>query len=212
MKTDLHSCKEINMYIKTHCNTLQHTATHCNTLQHTATCWLFLAYGKSGRAGHTGARYRSTAPGCDFDLCQECWDAASVFNWQVCCSVAQRVAACCSVLQRVAACCSVFRFESRVLRCCLRFRLAVCCSVLHCAAEWCSVLQRVAQCCSVLRRVAMLRLSSTGKSCCACKHCNTLQHTTTHCNTQQRVTLNESRPIWTKESHPIWTNETHPIW
>ena len=31
--------------------------------------------------GLSGARYRSTGPGCDFDLCQNCWDAANVFHW-----------------------------------------------------------------------------------------------------------------------------------
>eukprot|EP00960_Hanusia_phi_P063027 765337-Hanusia_phi.AAC.2 len=28
-----------------------------------------------------GARYRSTGQGCDFDLCQACWDAACRFRW-----------------------------------------------------------------------------------------------------------------------------------
>ena len=34
---------------------------------------------------------------------------ASVYVWNVCCSVLQWVAVCCSVLQCVAVCCSVLR-------------------------------------------------------------------------------------------------------
>ena len=30
-------CANLELWIATHCNTLQHTATHCNALQHTAT-------------------------------------------------------------------------------------------------------------------------------------------------------------------------------
>ena len=32
--------------------------------------------------GQASARYRSQGSGCDFDLCQNCWDAATVFKWE----------------------------------------------------------------------------------------------------------------------------------
>jgi len=66
--------------------------------------------------------------------------------------------------------------------------LAVCCSVLQCVTVCCSVLQCVAVCCSVLQCVAVYCIVF-----CVCwyfllfprslmSRCDTLQHTTTHCN------------------------------
>jgi len=94
----------------------------------------------------------------------------------LCCSVLQCAAVCCSVLQCAAACCSV-------LQC-----AAVCCSVLQCAAVCCSVLQCVAVCCSALQcgldwfffiYICSMTYSHMSRD----THCNSLQHTATHCNT-----------------------------
>ena len=78
--------------------------------------------------------------------------------------IKRQFALCCSVLQRVAVGCSV-------LQC-----VAVCYSVLQCVAVCCSVLQYVW---SLTDISVFLCLQYEGY----CHHCNTLQHTATHCNT-----------------------------
>jgi len=123
----------------------------------------------------------------------------------------QSVAVSCSVMQCVAACCSV-------LQC-----AAVCCSVLQHVAVWCSALhsfgrirrqsddgnrfQCVAVCCSVLQCVAVCRRVSLCVALCsqqcgvvivstiATTHCNTLQHTATHCNYCYNTLRSKSKHI-----------------
>ena len=126
------------------------------------------------------------------------------------CNACQCVAVCCSVLQCVAVCCfwwcSVVFKKDIAMRVSgwylsmiithLHTRVAVCCSVLQCVAACCSVLQCVAVCCSVLQCVAVIlvchhyhphKSTTIGvwytphKACNT--HCNTMQHTATHCNT-----------------------------
>jgi len=107
------------------------------------------------------------------------------------------------LLQCVAVCCSVLRYlctweKKSLVRekpvrdqlfepSLLLQRVAVCSSVVLCVAVCCSVLHRVAVCCSayvhekvnalLVRILPVIYIS---------KHCNTLQHTATHCcNTLQ---------------------------
>jgi len=118
----------------------------------------------------------------------------------------QCVAVCCSMLQYVAVCCSLtenfVRLKCR-LWCLLQYGSVCCsvgCSVLQCVADLpdkevfallcvvavcCSVLRCVAACCKVSEKFARLK--------CRWQHCNTLQHTATHCNILQQHT--RAQPI-----------------
>jgi len=118
----------------------------------------------------------------------------------VCCSVLQCVAVCCSMMKRMAACCSTLQ---RVAALCSVVHCSpVCCSVrLHiknlpllvdskntpeseCIAVYCNVLQCFALCPvrATLNAVCCVKTASIQKKKhYAAIHCNTLQHTATHC-------------------------------
>jgi len=127
-----------------------------------------------------------------------------------CCRVLLCVAVCCSMLQRVAACCSILLIRSSARQDIKEWStssvLQICCSVLQCVAVCC---RYVAACCSVLQyithsikcatgyqRVVDIEYSPdtdptrlvmrypTGVSYNTATHCNTLQHTATHCKTR----------------------------
>ena len=111
----------------------------------------------------------------------------------VCCSVLQSVAVCCRVLQSVAVCCSVLQ------------SVAECCRVLQSVAECCRAHHsHVTETCKTCRlriarrykywqaQVSVLTLSAgpdtvlrllARSSAVTVQHCNTLQHTATHCTT-----------------------------
>ena len=89
----------------------------------------------------------------------------------------------------VSVCCSVGGVCIRVGQ-----GVVVCCSVLQCVAVYCSVLQCIAMCCRVLQCVAVFCIVLQCVRVCAAPlveyvfttHCNTLQHTATHCTTTHR--------------------------
>jgi len=96
----------------------------------------------------------------------------------VCCGVLQCVAVCGSVLQCVTVCYSAVQFV--VVYCSVLQRVSVCYSVLQCVAVCCSVLQCVttgSQTILFMKEVfSRIETRLSGEA-----HCDTLQHTATHC-------------------------------
>jgi len=171
--------------------TLQHTATHCNILQHTATqCNTIISH----QICSTSVKWRAlqcAAVYCSVVQCVE-----------VCCIVLQRIEVCSNVLQCLAVCRNVL---IGVITC--RFTLWVkkstlfICStrivtnyVSNCVTNWRNqhysyVLREALRTKATRRQFCVNSLQVTTTHCntlwYTAKHCNTLQYTATHCNTYQ---------------------------
>ena len=163
------SLAQVDVYIATHCNTLQHAATHCNTLQHTATRCniLALSWDWSRRAG---GQWLSRAGRC------------------LHCNTLQHTATRCNTLQHIRA--------GRHSHCNSPQHTVTHCNTLQHAATRCNTLQHTAthyeysfSIVNLLYLVDILSSHLAGKCTLqhTAAHSNTLQHTATHCNTIQHT-------------------------
>ena len=99
---------------------------------------------------------------------------------RVCCSVLQCVAVCCSVLQCVAVCCSMrYGLFCSLVQCATRTASR---SATHAATHNATLSATCVHTCSCIFHTCHTRNTHYITHC---KHCNTLQHTATHCTHPQ---------------------------